>query len=97
MNTCDHPNISKLKEALINGDDITGMLGNSLEQPALLLNNKIGRIKELLIANGAKNVLMSGSGSSVFAIGEDNEEINKLKDIMKNTPYYIRFTKTRAY
>ena len=26
-----------------------------------------------------------------------SEEINKLKDIMKNTPYYIRFTKTRAY
>ena len=97
MNTCDHPNISKLKEALINGDDITEMLGNSLEQPAILLNNKIGRIKELLIANGAKNVLMSGSGSSVFAISEDSEEINKLKDIMKNTPYYIRFTKTRAY
>ena len=86
-----------MKEALINGDDITGMLGNSLEQPAILLNNKIGRIKELLIANGAKNVLMSGSGSSVFAISEDSEEINKLKDIMKNTPYYIRFTKTRAY
>lgn len=97
MNICDHPNIEALKNALINGDDIKGLLGNSLEQPALLLNNEIKTIKQLLIDNGGTNVLMSGSGSSVFAISEDFNEIQNLAEIAKKYPYYVRITKTKAY
>ena len=94
MNVCDHPNIEKLKEVLINGDDICGLLGNSLEQPSLLLNSEIQKIKDLMIKNGGKNVLMSGSGSSVFAISENEEEIQNIAKELKNEPYYIRLTKT---
>lgn len=97
MNICDHPNIEKLKQALINGDDINGLLGNSLEQPALLLNKDIETIKNILIKNGASNVLMSGSGSSVFAISEDFNEIEKLAEIVKKSTYYVRITKTKAF
>lgn len=97
MNICDHPNIEKLKQALINGDDINGLLGNSLEQPALLLNKDIETIKNILIKNGASNVLMSGSGSSVFAISEDFNEIEKLAEIVKKRTYYVRITKTKAF
>lgn len=97
MNICDHPDIDKLKDALISGDDITGLLGNSLEQPALLINSEIEIIKKILIDNGANNVLMSGSGSCVFAISENEEEIKKLAEIMKNKQYYIRLTKTNTY
>ena len=97
MNICDHPNIEKLKQALINGDDINGLLGNSLEQPALLLNKDIETIKNILIENGASNVLMSGSGSSVFAISEDFNEIEKLAEIVKKSTYYVRITKTKAF
>ena len=97
MNICDHPNIEKLKQALINGDDINGLLGNSLEQPALLLNKDIETIKNILIENGASNVLMSGSGSSVFAISEDFNEIEKLAEIVKKRTYYVRITKTKAF
>ena len=97
MNICDHPNIEKLKQALINGDDINGLLGNSLEQPALLLNKDIETIQNILIENGASNVLMSGSGSSVFAISEDFNEIEKLAEIVKKSTYYVRITKTKAF
>ena len=97
MNICDHPNIDRLKDALINGDDITGLLGNSLEQPALLINKEIAKIKNILIENGGSNVLMSGSGSSVFAISENEEDIKKLAEIMRNKQYYLRLTKTNTY
>lgn len=96
MNICEHPNIEKLKETLINGDDFTGLLGNSLEQPALLLNKDVENIKNILISNGGKNVMMSGSGSSVFAISDNYEEIKYLAEIIKKEPHYVRITKTRA-
>lgn len=94
MNVCDHPNVDILKNALENGDSINGLLGNSLEQPSLLLNKDVQTIKELLINNGASNVLMSGSGSTVFAISEDYDEIERLNNIVKDTKYFTRFTKT---
>lgn len=94
MDTCDHPDVDNLKQALESGDDIHGLLGNSLEQPSLLLNKDIQAIKNLLIENGASNVLMSGSGSTVFAISEDYDEINRLNELVKNKNYFTRFTQT---
>lgn len=94
MDICDHPNIDKLKTALVNGNSIDGLLGNSLELPALQLNNEITKIKNAFIQEGYKNVLMSGSGSSVFVISEDNNEIEKASKLLKNSKYYIRTTKT---
>lgn len=97
MDICDHPNIEALKQALISGDSIDGMLGNSLEQPAKLINNDIVVIKNALLEYGIKNVLMSGSGSCVFAISEDYEELEKVRDTIKKESYYVRLTKTMAF
>ena len=97
MSVCDHPDIEILKDALIEGNDISGLLGNSLEQPALILNKDINNIKKLLKDNGAQNVLMSGSGSSVFAISENYDEMQKLMEIAKKAGYYTRLTKTKAF
>lgn len=94
LDKCDHPDIIKLKEALINGNSIDGLLGNSLEQPAFQLNSEIVKVKEQLKAAGARNVLMSGSGSTVFCIDEDREEIRKIAQQMKDSGYYLRFTRT---
>ena len=93
MNACDHPNIDKLKENLINGQSLNNLLGNSLEEPSLKLNREIQTIKDSLIKNGATNVLMSGSGSSVFAISENKEEIESLYRCFSNSKYFIRYTK----
>ena len=94
LDKCDHPDIMKLKETLINGNSIDGLLGNSLEQPAFQLNSEIVKVKEQLKAAGACNVLMSGSGSTVFCIDEDREEIRKIAQQMKDSGYYLRFTRT---
>lgn len=94
MDACDHPDIDTLKEALEKGHSIDGLLGNSLEQPSLLLNEDVKIIKDLLSDGGARNVLMSGSGSTVFAISEDEEEIKRLNELVKDERYFTRLTKT---
>jgi 4-diphosphocytidyl-2-C-methyl-D-erythritol kinase len=94
MDKCDHPDIERLKEALIRGDDIKGLLGNSLEQSALLLNDEIRTVKEKLSSFGIGEVLMSGSGSTVFCIAEDKSSIAFLYDQMLKERYYVRFSET---
>ena len=46
---------------------------NDLENPALIIAPIIGEIKNNLILNGAKISKMSGSGSSVFGIFDDQD------------------------
>jgi len=91
MKKCDHPDIDALKKALTDGDDIHGLLGNSLEQSALQLNKEIAAIKEKLIEKGARNVLMSGSGSTVFCIDENKEEIEKISRSFRMKGCFVRF------
>lgn len=94
MNICNHPDIDKLRMALEEGHSIEGLIGNSLEQPSLMLNKDISEIKRKLRALGAKNVLMSGSGSTVFAISENRSEIEPLYYLMKNDRYFVRIVET---
>ena len=94
MGKCDHPDIDGLKKILENGEDLTGHLGNSLEQPAMLLNRQILRIINSLKDLGAKNILMSGSGSTVFCIEEDEGKIRELSKAMEGSENYVRFTRT---
>ena len=97
MNKCDHPDIERLKKALENGDDIHGLLGNSLEQPALLLNEEIDTTIKKLRSYEIGDVLMSGSGSTVFCISENEEEIHYLYQQLRSSRYFVRFTKTMSY
>ena len=92
MNTCEHPNIDRLKVALENGDEITGLLGNSLQQAAFQLNSDIKPAIDLLKENGFENVLMTGSGSAVFALSKDNEKIKQVYDKLHLNNYFVRFT-----
>ena len=94
MEKCDHPDIDKLKTSLEEGTSIEGLIGNSLEQPSLLLNKDIEAIKNTLKGLGAKNVLMSGSGSTVFAISENRDDLLVLNSIMKNKKNFVRLTHT---
>ncbi|MBR6233492.1 MAG: 4-(cytidine 5'-diphospho)-2-C-methyl-D-erythritol kinase, partial [Erysipelotrichaceae bacterium] len=94
MGKCDHPDIMKLKKALENGESIHGLLGNSLEEPALLLNDDIRRVKQKLQSYEAGEVLMSGSGSTVFCISDNERDILNIYEDMKGNDVYLRFTKT---
>ena len=94
MVICDHPDILSLKKALENGEPLTGLLGNSLEQPALLLNEDIRKVKERLEAYRCGEVLMSGSGSTVFCISEEEREIKAIYEDLRGENLYVRFTVT---
>ena len=94
MESCDHPDIERLKGALETGASIKGLLGNSLQQPAFVLNKDILAIQKKLASFGCGEVLMSGSGSTVFCIDEDHSKIRWLYDQLLGSPYYVRLTKT---
>ena len=92
LNICAHPDVYKLKDALINGEDITNLLGNSLEEPALKLCPEIKEVMDNLKNEGANIVRMSGSGSTVYTLSENEEEIMNLYKKMKNYHYLLRFS-----
>lgn len=92
MNKCDHPDIDGLTKALKNDEDILPYMANSLEQPAFILNSDVYEIKEEL-RQKAGNSLMSGSGSTVFAISKDKELLRKLNREYMNSKYFVRLCK----
>lgn len=92
INKCDHPDIDGLANALKNGLDILPFMSNSLEQPALILNDEIKELKDNL-RQKAGNSLMSGSGSTVFAISKNYDLLHKLNKEYTNSKYFVRFTK----
>ncbi len=94
MNSCNHPDIPALKKALEEGRNIHGLLGNSLEEPALKLNGEIREVKRKLESYGIGEVLMSGSGSAVFCISEDAGALRSIADDLSNSRLYVRYTKT---
>jgi len=75
--------IETVLKALAEGDDdlLAECMGNSLEEAANSINPEIQVIKNALKEEGLKLVLMSGSGSSVFALSQDKA---KLKKVMEN-------------
>ena len=92
---CDHPDINKIKEDLENNDydALIKDIGNSLEEPSFRLNPKIKTIKEELVELGMDVALMSGSGSTVFALSLDEKKIDEVQAIMYKKGYFVRKTK----
>ena len=93
LETCAHPDCRKMREALVNNDEATFLscLGNSLEEPSLKLVPEIQNIKDELEALGFDGVLMSGSGSCVFALTKDEDLLEKAHSEMKKKyPFVLR-------
>lgn len=57
---------------------------NDLQQPAIALHPEIGACLHMLEDAGAKNVLMSGSGATVFGFAADEVESERIEREMKN-------------
>ena len=70
-----HPDVDGMVDAIGASDlgRVAGLMGNVLETVAGEKYPVIGELKELLISRGALGALMSGSGSAVFGIFEDDE------------------------
>ena len=95
LETCPHPDIEKLVEALKNGDDVIPYLGNSMEPAAISLVSEIAELKNRIIELGGDFALMSGSGSSVFTLSRNRDLVKALSDTLRGEGYFTRYTKIR--
>lgn len=90
-------NIDAVVKALEDGDEETlaKEVGNALEKPSINFLPEIEDIKNELKSHGFKIVLMSGSGSSVFALSTDKKLVKKVfkKYIKQNSKRTIEMTK----
>lgn len=79
LNNLYHPDCRKVIEALENDnyDLFINNIGNSLEGGAIKIVPKITKLKKELIDFGFDAAVMSGSGSTVFAITRDENLVNK--------------------
>lgn len=91
-----HGNVNDVIKALETNDDelLEKSLFNSLEETSVSLVPEIQKVKDMLKNDGFKLVLMSGSGSSVFALTRNHKfAINKYKEYDKKG-YQVYLTKT---
>ena len=79
-----HPDIDQLVTDIKNKDlhAIAGHMGNVLESVTIPEYPIIAQIKEQMMASGAINSMMSGSGPTVFGLFEDEEVAKKAYDDM---------------
>ena len=90
------PDTAKLVQALEQSDKagIVSSICNVLETVTLELVPKVATIKEKLLAAGALNAQMSGSGPTVFGIARSQEHADTLAQLFKGKEYTTIVTKT---
>lgn len=91
-----HPDMEGMAKAAKRGD-VQGVLercGNVLESVTARVHPEIREIKELMRANGAAPVLMSGSGPTVFGVVRDNRTAAKIAGLLKSEGMEAAVTET---
>ena len=81
-----HPDIDGMIKALDLGDlkGITERLGNVLETVTVPAYPIIQEIKDVMLAAGAENALMSGSGPTVFGIFTNKDQAEAAAEAIRN-------------
>ena len=92
----EHSNIDNVITALENGDEdlLAKSLFNSLEKPSIQLVPEIQNVKDELKKLGFKMVLMSGSGSSVFALTSNHKFATAKYHELEKKGYEVYLTRT---
>lgn len=88
-----HPDIKKMTNAIKHNDyqGVVDCLGNTLEAPSLNMVKEIEDIKKEMIEFGFDGALMSGSGSSVFGMTQNEELIDQvLPYFKKKYPFAVK-------
>lgn len=88
---CPHPDCDKVKSYLEEDkfDNLSEVISNSLEYSAFQIVPVIEDIKNELKCLGFPAVLMSGSGSTVFALTRDKKQLEQAETYMKKKGYYV--------
>lgn len=98
FDVCGHPDVHDVKQACEQNDFdmLCENLGNSLEYSAFQIVPLIKEIKTELIQAGFEGVLMSGSGSTVFAITRNKQLIEATYDQLKQRYPFVCLTKVAS-
>ncbi len=92
----EHGDINGVIEALKNGDEelLEKSMFNALEKPSISLLPEIQKVKDELKKAGFKIVMMSGSGSSVFALTTNKRFALMKYHEFEKKGYEVHLTKT---
>lgn len=92
----DHSNGDLIEKALVEGNDaeVAKNMFNSLEKPAIQTISEIQKFKDMLKADGFEMVLMSGSGSAVYALTTDHKKAHHAYRKYDKAGYNPILTKT---
>ncbi len=98
LKTCAHPDSQKVQTLLKqqNWQAMYPLLGNSLEDSAMQLQPEIQEIKQALLAFGFDCALMSGSGSTVFALTMQEEVMKHGSKEFQNKGYFVCETNVKV-
>lgn len=88
-------NIEDVKNALIDGDldKLSMIANNSLEDAAISLLPEVKTIKDSLIEDGMPFVLMTGAGSTVFALTNDLKQAKRMYIKYSKKDYEVELTR----
>lgn len=92
LDACPHPNADQCRSALMSGafPRFCGLAQNSLETSAFALVPEVAQIKQELLTDHFPLVLMSGSGSTVFALSPDREQLAMAqREMAKRYPFAV--------
>ena len=94
-----HPDIDGIVTALADGDlyGVTDRMANVHETVTVPEHQVIDEIKKQMMASGAVNALMSGSGPTVFGIFDDEEKAKKACEDMKASGLARQIYLTRPF
>lgn len=81
-------------QSILRPDEMLMSLKNDLERPALERYPLIAEIKERLIKSGAQAALMSGSGSTVFAVFESDAACERVRSELSEFGWWCARTRT---
>ncbi len=97
--TCKHPNVEECASAFIMGDykKMCNSAGNTLEDSSFVITPIIATIKKQLQQDGFDCVLMSGSGSTVFALTKDKKLAQEMQKKYAKMYAYCVLTKSKSH
>jgi len=92
----DVPDIPNLIKGLQTGNDelIEKSMANGLQKTAISMLPEVGEIISRLKEKGLKMVMMSGSGSAVFALSRDMKKLEQIAREFDDDTHQVWITKT---
>lgn len=94
---CAHPACDRTAAALkeSNFSALCDSIGNTLESSAFTLAPKVCELKQRILQAGFEGVLMSGSGSTVFAITRNEKLLKEQAALLKQDYPFVEITEMK--